>query len=252
MKVLLVDDEELQLIRLKETCAKVLPDSVFITYTNPVKAFEGTIKEQIDLAFLDIEMPVMNGLTLARKLKLRSPSTKVIFVTAHDQYARDAFRVHASGFISKPVNEAKVQEEIGELSRPIVLKATKRIQAKCFGHFEILCDGQPIKFKRSKSKELIAYLIDRNGAAINMAELNAVLWEEDHPSYLRNLISDIQQAFKEIGCEDIFVKRHNECFIDASKIDCDAYEFQNNNPDAIRLFRGEYMTQYPWAMFADY
>ncbi|MEE3402230.1 MAG: two-component system response regulator, partial [Candidatus Enteromonas sp.] len=83
----------------------------------------------------------------------------------------------------------------------------------------------------------------------NINELNAVLWEEDHKSYLRNLIVDIQRTLKSVGAEDVFVKRHNECFIDTSKVDCDAYEYKANNPDAIRMYRGEYMIQYPWAIF---
>ena len=111
-------------------------------------------------------------------------------------------------------------------------------------------DGNPLKFKRSKSKELFAYLVDREGATANINELNAVLWEEDHKSYLRNLIADIQQSLKDVGCSDVFIKRHNECCIDPNKIDCDAYEYKKNNPDAVRAYRGEYMIQYSWAFFS--
>ena len=82
-----------------------------------------------------------------------------------------------------------------------------------------------------------------------MNELNAVLWEEDKNSYLRNLISDIQESLNSIGANDVFIKRFNECFIDVNKIECDAYEYKNNNPDAIRAYRGEYMNQYSWAIF---
>ena len=91
--------------------------------------------------------------------------------------------------------------------------------------------------------------MDREGSAINVNELNAVLWEEDHPSYLRNLIADIQQTLKNIGCGDVFIKRHNECYIDVDKVDCDAYEYKKDNPDAVRMYRGEYMIQYSWPFF---
>lgn len=251
MNILLTDDEQLQLLRLKNTVEKVLPGNDLFAFDNPVAALEEAQKTKFDLALLDIEMPEINGIQLARKLKTIAPQTKIIFVTAYDNYALEAFKAHASGYVSKPVTEKKLRDEIEELSRPIQIASSKRIQVKCFGNFEIFCDGAPLKFKRSKSKELIAYLIDREGSAISVNELNAVLWEEDHPSYLRNLISDIQQTLKEVGCEDVFVKRHNECYIDISKIDCDAYEFKNNNPDAIRSFRGQYMFQYSWAMFVD-
>ena len=79
------------------------------------------------------------------------------------------------------------------------------------------------------------------------------MWEEDHKSYLRNLLSDIQKTLKAIDCEDVFVKNHNGYAIDTSKVECDAYEYKNNNPDAIRMYRGEYLIQYSWAFFeADY
>jgi two-component SAPR family response regulator len=149
----------------------------------------------------------------------------------------------------KPVTETKVKSELEGLRYNIEIKPTKNLQVKCFGNFEVFKDGTPLKFHRQKSKELFAYLVDREGSSANINELNAILWEEDHKSYLRNLIADLQDTLKEAGCEDVFIKRHNECFIDPTKIDCDAYEYKKGNPDAIRMYRGEYMIQYSWAIF---
>lgn len=194
-------------------------------------------------------MPEINGIMLAKELKKINPKINIIFVTAYEDYALQAMSIHASGYISKPVNVEKVKKEMEGLRYEVTIKPTKQIQVKCFGNFEIFYNGEPIKFTYNKSKEILAYLIDREGSAININELNAVLWEEDHKSYLRNLIVDIQKTFKNIDCEDVFIKRHNECFIDISKIDCDAYEYKKNNINAIRMYRGEYMNQYPWAFF---
>jgi len=249
MKILLVDDEQLQLLRLENACKKVLPDAEFFSYTNPVKAFEENKDNSIDLAFLDIEMPGINGIQLAKKLKKNNPKIKIIFVTAYNEYALDAYKVRASGYITKPVNENKIQEEINELGSVIDFKPTKKLQIKCFGNFEVFHNGEPVRFFYKKSKEAFAYLVDREGSAININELNAVLWEEDHPSYLRNLIADIQYTLKSIGSEDVFVKRNNECYIDVNKVDCDAYEYKKGNPDAVRMYRGDYMSQYSWPFF---
>lgn len=249
MRILLVDDEQLQLLRLENACKKVLPDAEFFSYINPVKAFEENKDNNIDLAFLDIEMPGINGIQLAKKLKKNNPKIKIIFVTAYNEYALDAYKVHASGYITKPVNENKIQEEINELGSVIELNPTKKLQIKCFGNFEVFHNGEPVRFSYKKSKEAFAYLVDREGSAINVNELNAVLWEEDHPSYLRNLIADIQNTLKSIDAEDVFIKRHNECYIDVNKVDCDAYEYKKGNPDAVRMYRGEYMFQYSWPFF---
>lgn len=250
MKILLVDDEQLNLTRLENEAKKVLKDAEFLIYLNPLEALKQNKTNNIDIAFLDIEMPGMNGIELAKALKKINPLINIIFVTAYDNYALEAYKIHASGYLSKPVKAEKIKEEIEALRNPIEVKGKNKVQVKCFGNFEVFIDGQPLKFQRSKSKELFAYLIDREGATANINELNAVLWEEDHKSYLRNLIADIQQTLKEAGASDVFVKRHNECCINVDKVDCDAYEYKNNNPDAIRSYRGEYMIQYPWAVFS--
>lgn len=249
MKILLVDDEKLQLTRLEESVKHVLPTAEIVSYTNPVLALKENKNSKIDIAFLDIEMPELNGIQLAKSLKSINPTINIVFVTAYDRFALDAMRIRASGFVSKPINEEKIFEEINGLRYPVELTPTKKIQVKCFGNFEVFHNGEPLKFAYSKSKEVFAYLIDREGAAININELNAVLWEEDHTSYLRNLICDIQKTLAKIGASDVFVKRHNECYINTSKVDCDAYEYKNNNPDAIRMYRGEYMMQYSWPIF---
>jgi len=252
MKILLVDDEELQLIRLEKICKKIKPEDEYFIYTNPVKAFREVKDINIDIAFLDIEMPGYNGVEMAKRLIGINPQINIIFVTAYDDYAIDAYKLHASGYIMKPVSEEDIKKELDGLRYSVEKQNNEKlIQVKCFGNFEVFKDGVPLKFHRQKSKELFAYLVDREGAATNMNELNAILWDEDKNSYLRNLIADIQDTLKEVGASDVFIKRYNECFIDVSKIDCDAYEYKKNNPEAIRAYRGEYMIQYSWAIFDD-
>ena len=249
MVVLLVDDEKLQLLRLETAVKKLMPTAEILSYENPVKALEDNKNVKIDIAFLDIEMPVLNGLQLAKNLKSKNPLINIVFVTAYSDYAVNAYEMHASGYLLKPVTEERLKIEIEGLRYPVDLKLSKRLYVKCFGNFEVFCDGRPLQFKRSKTKELLAYLIDREGAEINVNELNAVLWEEDHKSYLRVLIADLKDALKSVGAEDVFVKRFNKYCVDVSKVDCDAYEYKRNNPAAIRMYRGEYMMQYPWAIF---
>ena len=252
MRILLVDDEQLQLLRLTDAVKKALPqESEILSYTNPVLAWEENKEKPVDIAFLDIDMPVMNGMMLAKKLKIVNPQVNVIFVTAYNEYALDAYKLHASGYVTKPVNVEKIKAELDGLRYPVELTPTKKLQVKCFGNFEVFAGGAPVKFARSKSKELFAYLVDHEGATANVNELNAILWEEDKKSYFRNLVADIQASLKAVGAEDVFVKRRNECFIDPTKIDCDAYEYRKNDPNAIRMYRGEYMAQYSWAIFED-
>jgi two-component SAPR family response regulator len=153
MKALLVDDEKLQLIRLENEVKKVLSaGSEYFCYINPVQALEETADKQIDIAFLDIEMPVVNGIQLAKKLKEINPGVNIIFVTAYEDNALSAYQHHASGYVVKPVNEDKIRREVENLRYPIAMRATKSLQVKCFGNFEVLKNGVPLKFQYIKSK----------------------------------------------------------------------------------------------------
>ena len=116
MKILLVDDEELQLIRLEKICKKIRPEDEYFIYTNPVKAFREVKDIKIDIAFLDIEMPGYNGVEMAKRLIGINPQINIIFVTAYDDYAIDAYKLHASGYIMKPVSEEDIKKELDGLS----------------------------------------------------------------------------------------------------------------------------------------
>ena len=74
----------------------------------------------------------------------------------------------------------------------------------CFGNFEILVEGTPVKFKFDKTKELLAYLVHRKGTRCTTKEVIATLWEEDgHDSYYRMLKKDLQDALNKLGCGEI-------------------------------------------------
>ena len=152
----------------------------------------------MDAAFLNLEMPGMNGLALTRMIQKLQPRCNIIVVTEHPEYALEALQIFVSGFLLKPANEADVRNVLEHLRYPPE-NAPVGIKIQCFGNFEIFVGGRALAFKRSKSKELLAYLVDRNGATCTNGEMLAVLWE-DKPdtaslhSHLRNLIFDLSHT----------------------------------------------------------
>ena len=104
----------------------------------------------------------------------------------------------------------------------------------------------------SKSKELLAYLVDRNGATCTNGEMQAVLWE-DKPdtaslqSHLRNLIFDLSHTLEDAGVTGLLIRGRSTLALDSSKVDCDYYNFLRGSRSATNSYRGEYMTQYSWA-----
>ena len=111
----------------------------------------------------------MNGLALTRMIQKLQPRCNIIVVTEHPEYALEALQIFVSGFLLKPANEADVRNVLEHLRYPPE-NAPVGIKIQCFGNFEIFVGGRALAFKRSKSKELLAYLVDRNGATCTNGE----------------------------------------------------------------------------------
>ena len=81
-------------------------------FNSSQQAYEWARKHQVDVAFLDIEMPHISGMKLAESLKALNPDVKIIFVTAYDQYAVKAFKIKAFGYLLKPYTRADIEFEM--------------------------------------------------------------------------------------------------------------------------------------------
>ena len=206
MLFLAVDDENLQLNKLVDAIKTADPKSEVLSFNNPLIALDVVKNVKLDVAFLDIEMGGLNGVELGKRLKQLNPNINIIFVTGYDQYAIDAYSMHASGYLTKPVSAERIKIELENLRYQMPARNdTNKLKAQCFGSFEVFYNGQPIKFARSKTKEMLAYLIDRRGAMVSVKELSEVLFGEEKSSYVRNLVADLSKALKDINCENAFV-----------------------------------------------
>ncbi len=253
MKVIVVDDERNALKAIEKELVTIDEIEEIELFDNPNNALKFIQDNHVDVAFLDIEMFGMTGIFLAKKIKEIRFKTNIIFVTGYSNYALDAFEVAASGYLLKPVTKSQIQNALEQLRYPIKPKEAKRVQIQTFGNFEVFADNKPIVFKRAKSKELLAYLIDRRGASISKRELAAILFEDDYSkskqSYIQTLTVELMNALKLVDAQDILIKQFNGLAVDTSKIDCDCYRFLAGETRAINEYNGEYMTQYSWALF---
>ena len=257
MNIICVDDEPLVLQYTAAVIRSVVPSADSVKgFTSSAEALEWVAANPLDLAILDIDMPGMSGLELAQKLKSLDPDTAVIFLTGYSQYAVEAFSMHVSGYLLKPVSREKMAEEISYAmeSRGRVQTSVSHISAICFGGFDLLVDGETVSFSRSKSKELLAYLVDRHGSTITRAEAAAVLWEDSFydrsmQKQLDVVIRSLRATLANYGVEDILEVQKGSLRVRPELIDCDLYRFTEGDIDAINSYRGEYMTAYSWAEF---
>ena len=246
MVAIAVDDEILMLGALA-AAIKASPDiSEVYRFSGCDEALAFVKENSVDVAFLDINMRGMGGLALAEKIVEFCPDCKIVFCTGYEEYAIRAFKLHASGYLMKPVSEKDVQEEIDNIKG--IRQREKPLTVKCFGNFEVYAKGEKLTFKRSKTKELFAFLVDRNGAGVTVAEIEAALWENDEDqknhNYIHQLFHDLRQSLEAVGVDGIFERNNYFYSINPEKLDCDYYSYlKTGKPE----FRGEYMSQYSWA-----
>ena len=251
MRILAVDDEKDALEVLVAAISECEKDAEIKAFNSPTEALKYAAENPPDIAFLDIRMPTMSGLDLAKKLKAINVRVNIVFSTGYSEYASDAFSMHASGYIMKPVSVRLVRKELENLRNPVETP-NSRIFVRTFGNFELFVDGETIHFSRKPAKELLAYLVDRKGSAVTRRELCDVLLQDaaftrKSQDYLTKIVKELQKTLDEVNAGSIVNLDRSEYSVIPDNFSCDAYDYLKGVPNAFNNFYGEYMSQYPWA-----
>ena len=254
MRIFAIDDEPDALETLHEAIRAAVPEAEILDFRRGPAALDAVTEQGIapDVVFSDIRMPDMNGLQLAAALKKAATDTRIIFVTACSEYALEAWKSHVQGYLVKPVTAEDIREAMGHLQTASAPMPQEKLRVRCFGHFEVFRHGEPILFARKQSKELLAFLIDREGAACTSEQIAAALWENESDlkaagARIRKLISDLRATLAEIGMEDVLIRERRQIAVRRSLIDCDYYRMLEGDLTAVNVYRGEYMPEYSWA-----
>lgn len=206
----------------------------------------------MDLALLDVEMSGMTGIELAAVLKQRQPDAAVVFLTAYPKYAVDAFAVRASGYLLKPVTPEALAADVAHALSGRRKPLEGHVVIRTFGAFDVLADGRMVEFKRAKSKEILAFLVDRQGGTATRAEVFAALWEDraydrGMQKHLDNCVRALRNTLREYGIEEILETTRGTLRVNPDTFVCDLYRFLEGDRDAVQAYRGEYMSAYSWA-----
>jgi len=258
MNVICIDDERILMEDTVSMCRELPEVGRVNGFTKAADALEWMNSNPVDLALLDIDMPDMNGLELAIRIKDKSPDTAVIFLTGYAQYAVDAFKLRASGYLLKPVSKEALAADVRYVysMKGKTLLAKKRVSVRTFGGFEVSVDGRQVKFHMTKCKELLAYLVDRQGCSVTRPELSAILWEDriydrKQQKTLDVYIRSLRDTLTEYGIERILEMQRGALRAVPKEFDCDVYRFFAGDPEAVNAYRGEYMSAYSWASITE-
>ncbi|MBB6729891.1 response regulator [Cohnella zeiphila] len=164
-----------------------------------------TSAEPIDLALLDMEMPGLHGLELAKRLREVRPEIQIAFLTAYEEYARDAFDVEALDYLLKPITDADLARTFDRFAKrsgrgaslPV---AEPKLSVRSFGPFSVTTDrGEAVRFRNSKSRELLAYLHHAGGKPVGKAQIMNDIWQgKDVERTQVNLHSTVYQLRKDL------------------------------------------------------
>lgn len=254
MTAICVDDEYLIMEHIVSMCRSIPQLTEVIGFTRAREALDWLRDHDADLALLDIDIPDMKGLTLAEEIRKLHPKTAIVFLTGFSEYAVKAFELHASGYLLKPVNRERLEAEVLHALGGKQRFSRAHIEARTFGNFDLFVDGELVTFRQAKCKELLAYLIDRQGGSVSRAEAFSVLWEDrmyDRPMQKQFdvIIRSLRDSLADHGIGEILEVKNGMLRVRPEGISCDSWRFFNGETEAIKAYRGEYMSAYSWGEY---
>ena len=248
MRILAVEDEVILLKHLTGRIHEALPEAEILAFDNTDDTLAALSGKEIDIAFLDIMIGNMNGVDLAKKIKAVYPGCDIVFCTGYSDYALQAFDLGASDYLMKPITKEKIEHALSMLRQTNVHTIQEHeLYIRCFGEFEVFYCGEPVIAFTKRSKELLAYLVDKAGAVCTSADISNAIFKSSSDSYLRVAKKDLIKILSDIEQEDILIKGWGKLGINREKIQCDYFDYLDGIPSALNQYKGVYMRQYLWA-----
>lgn len=252
MRILCVDGDEQALAHTAGLCRAYPGVDEMIAVRSAREAVEQIRMNRLDIVLLDTVLPDRDGLDLATELRNRQTTVALLFLTEDPRRALEAYAVHPQSYLLKPLDEKTLEREVNYYIMTQSLREVPHIEVKTFGNFEITVDGSALAFRRTKAKELLALLIDKQGGGISRMQAVTELWEDreyDRRSqkYFDNILSSLMATLREYNIGEVLELKSGLMRIRPELIDCDRYRFTMGDAATINAYQGIYMYGYSWA-----
>lgn len=250
MKTIVVDDEPLMLQSFLNSSEGIAELEITGSFTSAQKALAFAAENTVDLAVLDVVMPKMTGLELAKRLRGLRPGIMIVFITAYDNFIREANEIEADYYIVKPYR----RENLEKMAQRMILLSRRlrsRIEIRMLGRFTVLCDGRPVPLT-GKAKEILALIVTRRGSEISNEEIYSTIWETEEYDNVKmnayyNALRRLRDALEGAGIADLLVSTRHGQYVDTELFDCDWYDWLDRTAVTDERFDGEFLTEYSWA-----
>lgn len=251
MRIIFVDDLPASIERFAKSFQGECGIEMAGIFDDSLKALRYAETTQLDAAFLDIDMPHMDGLELSDRLRALQPGIIIIFVTAHTESTVEAMRKKADGVIFKPYDQTDIDDALTR-ARLLLPRTKKRVRIQTFGRFDVFIDGKLAIFPRSKAKELLALCVARNGGSVSAEQAIDLLWPDYTGSVsncvnYRCTIKYLLDFLAEHGVENILKRNTKVCYLVPEEVECDFFDLLSGNPSAKIAFQNEFMSEYDWS-----
>lgn len=252
MRAIVVDDERIMLKRFVRLSSDIRDLNIVGTFESADEAMRYAERNPVDLAFIDIQLPVINGIELAMKLRKLREDILIVFVTAHDEYIWQFNRIGGDYYILKPYTKETLAMTMDKI-RLIARRQQKRLYIQTFGRFVVKEGQRPLPLT-GKAKEILALVVTRRGKEISNEEIYSTIWEgreysNEHMSVFYNALGRLRRALKSEGCEDLLITTAHGQMANTDMFDCDYYAWQDGNMGERDIFEGEFLSEYSWGEY---
>lgn len=265
IRAIVVEDELPALVKMVKLLESSEMARVVGGFTKPLEALEFLKSNKVDVVFLDIEMPDMNGIEFSSRILDVQEGCAVVFVTAYNQYAVEAFQLNALDYLMKPVSAARLSETLGKITS---MKGNNNTAdgayIKCFGRFAVSNGTEQVKFRTDKAEEMLAFMIDKRGGFISRNEIIDSLWAEFDGEralvHFNTTLHYVKKALLSYGIVLPFVYERGGYKFDYKSIHCDYLKIHSfieerktigqenilQYEEIVELYQDEYLSGYDY------
>ena len=275
IRAILMDDEPLALLNMERKLNEFDSIEVVNTFSNATELLNERHSLDCQVAFLDVEMPGMNGLEIAKLLQTWNTNIHIVFVTAYRDYAVQAFDLQSIDYLLKPISKARLAKTIDRITERIQLETRHlptthptalSLKVHCFGEFTVYHHNKVVHWRTVKTKELFAFLFSNLNMQVHRDTILNTIWAETEYQkarvQLHTTISYLRTTLNSLGYANALTYANESYILQLEDLQCDVFELEQllqnikvhgelnieKAESFTQDYRGNYMENmdYPW------